>query len=67
MGLAIEYFLADTEDMKFLKEYFNETGRVVKDDEVGKQMKLVLKDRNMITYRREHVRLYRRVHVEDYK
>ena len=40
-GSCNRMFLADTEDMKFLIEYFNETGIVVKDDEVGKQMKLV--------------------------
>ena len=67
MGLAIEYFLADTEDMKFLIEYFDETGTVVKDDIIAEQIKLVLSDRNMIPSRRTHVKSYRELHAEDYK
>jgi len=65
MGLAIEMFLEDKE-MEWLKEYFNETGRVVKDDTVGKQIKRVLADRNMLFFRREHVFAYREAHAEDY-
>ena len=35
-----------------LKGYFDATGRVVKDDTLAKQIKLVLSDRDMITYKR---------------
>ena len=67
MGLATEYFLADTEDMKFLIEYFDETGTVVKDDIIAEQIKLVLSDRDMLPSRRVHVKAYRERHAEDYK
>ena len=35
-----------------LEGYFDATGRVVKDDTLAKQIKLVLSDRDMITYKR---------------
>ncbi len=67
MGLAIEYFLADTEDMKFLIEYFDETGNVVKHDTIAFQIKCVLKDRDSTHHPRVDIKRYRERHAEDYK
>ena len=69
MGLAMEYFLADTEDMQWLKECFDENGKVIHDDKYfmyKEEIRKVLLDRSMITSKRDSMINFRKRWPEDY-